>query len=93
MPPPLAMPSLTLAFAFDIDLHQPNTPVMSRPIPEWLLAAVGAIVICSAAFDWEFFMSKAMPQFFVRMLGRAGARIFYGLLGSALVALAWGFMK
>jgi hypothetical protein len=49
------------------------------------MAACGTFAVCGAVFDWEFFMThwKAVP--IVGLLGRKGARIFYGLLGTALI--------
>ena len=63
----------------------------------WLFAALGAFAICGAAFDWEFFMNHPKAQFVVRLLGRRGTRIFYGLVGSFLVVvgvlMAIGILK
>ena len=54
--------------------------------PEGLvLAAIGIFSVCGAALDWEFFMNHRKARFMVAILGRAGARAFYGLLGSGLV--------
>lgn len=51
-----------------------------------LFIALGAFSIIAAAFniDWYFKTSGAMT--FVNWLGRTGARIFYVLLGLALIA-------
>ena len=49
----------------------------------------GLFSIAGAAFDWEWFMNNRRAAFFVNLLGRNGARIFYGLLGAALIALAF----
>ena len=63
----------------------------------WALAACGVFAICGAGFDWEWFMNHRKAQFFVRLLGRTGTRVFYGLLGTALVVLgvlmALGFIQ
>ena len=53
----------------------------------WVLAACGAFAISGAVFDWEWFMNHRKAQFFVRLFGRTGTRIFYGILGAALVVL------
>ncbi|MEQ8221569.1 MAG: immunity 17 family protein [Candidatus Eremiobacterota bacterium] len=52
---------------------------------------IGILIILSGLFslissikNWEFFFSHTRARFLVRILGRTGARIFYGLLGSAL---------
>lgn len=51
-----------------------------------LFIALGTFSIIAAAFniDWYFKTSGAMT--FVNWLGRTGARIFYVLLGVALIA-------
>ncbi|MBI1345223.1 hypothetical protein GC163_02925 [bacterium] len=49
-----------------------------------ILVAGGAFSIAGAACDWEWFMNHHKTQFFVAILGRTGARIFYGILGAAL---------
>lgn len=53
----------------------------------WFLAALGAFAICGAAFNWEWYMNHWKVRFFVRLFGRTGARVFYGLLGTALVVV------
>ena len=39
-------------------------------------------------FDWEWFMTNRRARLFVSLFGRTGARIFYGLLGIALIVVA-----
>lgn len=53
----------------------------------WGFMAGGAFAICGAVFDWEWFMNHRKAQFFVRLFGRPATRVFYGLLGTALVVL------
>ncbi len=53
----------------------------------WILAAAGLFSVVCAAFDFEWFMNHRKARFFVKILGRGGARIFYGVLGLALVVL------
>ena len=43
--------------------------------------------MCGAALDWGWFMNHRKAQFFVRLLGRNGTRVFYGILGTALVVV------
>ena len=52
-----------------------------------ILVAGGLFSICGAAFDWDFFINSRKARFFVTIFGRTGARIFYGLLGLAIVVL------
>lgn len=53
---------------------------------------IGILIILSGAFslisslkNWDFFFNHSRARFLVRIMGRTGARIFYGLLGSALI--------
>ena len=50
-----------------------------------LIAVFGAFTIACAAGDWDWFMESRRARLFVRLFGRNGARIFYGLLGLAFV--------
>ncbi len=50
-----------------------------------VFVAAGAFALCGAGFDWDWFMNARKARVFVSMLGRNGARVFYGLLGAALV--------
>ncbi|RIK81761.1 MAG: hypothetical protein DCC68_08040 [Planctomycetota bacterium] len=52
-----------------------------------IFVAVGIFSICGAVFDWDWFINSRKAQFFVAMFGRNGARIFYGILGAAIVIL------
>ncbi len=54
---------------------------------------IGILIILSGLFslvssikNWDFFFTHSRARFLVRILGRTGARIFYGILGSALCA-------
>jgi len=51
----------------------------------WVFAACGIFAICGAAFNWDWFMNHRKARFLVRLVGRTGARIFYGFLGATLV--------
>lgn len=53
----------------------------------WVLAGAGVFSICGAMFNWEWFMNNRKARFFVRILGRGGTRMFYGILGTALVVV------
>ena len=52
-----------------------------------ILVAGGLFSICGAAFDWDWFINSRKAQFFVAILGRTGARIFYGVLGVVVVIM------
>ncbi len=53
----------------------------------WILVAVGLFSAVCAAFDFEWFMNHRKARFFVKILGRTGARIFYIVLGAAILVL------
>lgn len=52
-----------------------------------IFVAVGAFSAAGGICDWDWFMNNRKAQAFVKLLSRKGARIFYVLLGLALVAL------
>lgn len=52
-----------------------------------ILILVGLFSLVAALFDWDWFMENRRARFFVRVMGRTGARIFYGLLGVAIAMM------
>ena len=52
-----------------------------------IIVAAGVFSICGAIFDWDWFINSRKARFFVSILGRTGARIFYGVLGVGIVVL------
>ena len=52
-----------------------------------ILVAAGIFSICGAAFDWDWFINSYKARIFVAIFGRTGARIFYGILGTAIVVI------
>ena len=53
-----------------------------------LIGAAGLFTVLGALFDWDWFMEHPKARFFTTILGRGGARMFYGLLGIVLVVAA-----
>ena len=49
---------------------------------------IGLVAIGGAVFEWGWFINNRRVRIFARVLGRTGARIFYGVVGSLL--LIWG---
>jgi len=49
--------------------------------------AIGLFAILSSWANWDFFFNHRKAQFFVKILGRKGARIFYIVLGSGFLVL------
>lgn len=62
-----------------------------------LAIAVGLFTVSGAGFDWEFFMNNHKARLVTSILGRTGARVFYGLLGTVLIVFgvlfAFGIIK
>lgn len=59
-------------------------------MPSWviILSILGGLFsLAGAVLDWEWFMANYKAAVFVRILGRARARLFYALLGLFLIAL------
>lgn len=52
-----------------------------------ILVIAGLFSICGALFDWDWFMNHRKAQFFNRIWGRQGTRIFYGALGIAIAVI------
>lgn len=49
------------------------------------LIAGGLFSVVGALLDWDWFMNHYKARFLVKIMGRMGARIFYMVLGSALI--------
>lgn len=48
---------------------------------------IGLLTISAAVFDWDWFMYSSKARFFVNLFGRAGTRVFYGILGIVIIIL------
>ena len=46
---------------------------------------IGLFSIVCAVKDYDWFMNSSRAAFFVRVLGRGGARVFYVLLGALII--------
>jgi small neutral amino acid transporter SnatA (MarC family) len=61
-------------------------------MPTWviILSILGGLFsFAGALLDWEWFMTNYKAAFFVRILGRGGARLFYAFLGLSLAVLGF----
>jgi hypothetical protein len=47
-----------------------------------ILVAAGLFSLCGAFFNWDFFMNARKARLVVALLGRTGARFFYGTVGT-----------
>ncbi len=57
-----------------------------------LIIFLGAFSLFCAVMNFDWFMESRRARIFVGMFGRDGARIFYGLLGLALMGLGGGLV-
>ncbi len=59
--------------------------------------AAGLFSLCGAILNWDWYMNHRKARFLVRILGRGGARVFYGVLGLGLIVLGglllFGFIE
>ena len=53
----------------------------------WFFIGAGTVALGGAVFEFNWFMNNRKAQALVRWFGRTGARVFYGLLGTALISL------
>jgi uncharacterized membrane protein YphA (DoxX/SURF4 family) len=51
----------------------------------WIFVAIGVFALAGAVFDWDWFMNHPKARVLARALGRGGARIFYGVVGTGFV--------
>jgi len=51
--------------------------------------AGGTFSILASIFNWDFFFNNRKAIIFMKMFGRTGSRIFYGILGGFLYFLAY----
>jgi drug/metabolite transporter superfamily protein YnfA len=60
---------------------------MSPQISGILFVFAGTFSMAGAYFNWDWFMKNSRAWLFVKLFGRNGARIVYGLLGAFLVTI------
>jgi Immunity protein 17 len=57
-------------------------------MPNWLISllfvGIGAFTLTASLKNWDWFFTHPRAWLLVKVFGRQGARIFYGLLGVAL---------
>ena len=50
----------------------------------------GLFSILGAVINWDFFMNNRKAYIWVKLFGRNGARIFYGILGFVIAIIGLG---
>lgn len=58
-----------------------------NPVGLAFLIGGGAFGIVGACYNWDWFMNHRKARCIVALFGRQGARIFYAILGAALIAI------
>lgn len=53
-----------------------------------LFAVAGLVALLASAFNWNWFFTSQNAQLIVRNVGRARARLFYGVLGVLMIGMA-----
>lgn len=61
---------------------------MSQYIIQGIFALTGLTSLLAALLDWDWFFTARNAQFIVQNVGRRQARLFYGVLGLLLIAMA-----
>ncbi|MFK7926698.1 MAG: immunity 17 family protein [Myxococcota bacterium] len=54
-------------------------------LPGLLIVGIGIFSLLGGIMQWSFFMNHRKAQFFIRLFGHQGTRIFYGVLGVSLM--------
>jgi len=56
----------------------------------WLVLLAGGIFcIAGALFNWDWFMENKRSRYGIRLFSRNGARIFYCVIGLAIIVLGF----
>lgn len=62
---------------------------MLNIIASVIFAILGALSIVAAIFNFEWFFSTENGKLVVKLFGRAGARLFYGVAGGLILYMAY----
>ncbi|MBR6401398.1 MAG: immunity 17 family protein [Firmicutes bacterium] len=66
---------------------------MGWKIFAWLLPLlIGMYCILAAVKNWDFFFNNHRARLFVTLMGRNGARVFYGVLGVFIMVLGYAYL-
>lgn len=60
--------------------------MIAHYIIQSVFVLVGILSLMASVFNWEWFFTAQNSQFIVRTLGRNKSRIFYAILGLAMIA-------
>lgn len=52
-------------------------------------SGAGLFALLGSLLDWSVLLESRRAYLFVRVLGRNGARVFYGLLGLFILFIGW----
>ncbi len=60
---------------------------MDKGVYMFIIVAVGILTIVASVLNLDFFFNSRKARFFVNIFGRTGARIFYIVLGFAIIIM------
>jgi hypothetical protein len=56
-----------------------------NPLVGYVVIAFGLFTVMAACCDWEFYMNHRKARIVIALMGRQGTRVFYGVIGSAMI--------
>ncbi len=62
---------------------------MLNVIAAIMFAILGALSISAAIFNFKWFFTSENGKLFVKLFGKKGARIFYGIVGVLVLYMAY----
>lgn len=60
--------------------------MIAHYIIQSVFVLLGILSVMASIFNWEWFFTAQNSQFIIKMLGRNKSRIFYAILGLAMIA-------
>lgn len=66
---------------------------MAETIAVILFVILGMLTLVASVFDMKWLFTSESGRFFVKLLGKRGARIFYGAVGILVLYMAYEVSK
>ena len=60
--------------------------MIAHYIIQSVFVLLGILSVMASIFNWDWFFTAQNSQFIIKMLGRNKSRIFYAILGLAMIA-------
>ncbi len=55
----------------------------------YLMIGVGILILVAALTNWAWFFKQRRAQSLIKLVGRNGARVFYGVMGALFCVIGW----